>query len=228
MKSYFNERSFQFLHEIKLNNNRQFFKENQEIYREDIIEPLKELISNLQMFIFFIDNNLETKPVINRAISTIYRDTRFSKKKAPFKNFIGFNFRRKDPNWKFYPAFIFRMNDCGYKFGLAILRNNPEYFFKFRKDINENNSFNLAISDIRKDEEFIVIGDNYKKYIYKGKNKEIEKYYSKKNIFITCERDKDFYKSEKQMILDITEKFEKLMKLYKYFNNIFTDDKRII
>lgn len=97
--------------------------------QENIINPLKELIIDLQKFIFFIDNKLETKPVINKAISRIYRDARFSKKKRPFKNFIGFNFRKKNPDWKFYPCFIFRIDPNGYVFGLAILRNNSEYFY---------------------------------------------------------------------------------------------------
>ena len=99
MKPYFNKKSFEFLSNITINNNKDFFEKNKHIYQEDIINPLKELIIDLQKFIFFIDNKLETKPVINKAISRIYRDARFSKKKRPFKNFIGFNFRKKNPDW---------------------------------------------------------------------------------------------------------------------------------
>ena len=91
----FNKNSFEFLSNLEANNTKDWFVNNKSIYQENIINPLKELISSLDIFIATIDNSLETKPVINKAISRIYRDVRFSKNKLPFKNHIGFHFRKK-------------------------------------------------------------------------------------------------------------------------------------
>ena len=109
-----------------------FLYDNKHLYQDNIISPLKELILNLDIFIASIDNSLETKPVINKAISTIYRDTRYSKNKLPLKSYVGFNFKKKLPRWKYYPAFIFRINPQGYAFGMAIMKNDSDHFYKFR------------------------------------------------------------------------------------------------
>ena len=126
--------SFSFLRNLELNNNKDWFEENRHIYQSHIIAPIKKLIDDLDLFIISeIDENLETKPTVNKAISRIYRDTRFSQNKLPFKNHIGFNFRKKSPHWKYHPSFFFRIFPDGYAFGMGVMKDNPDYFADFRQ-----------------------------------------------------------------------------------------------
>lgn len=221
--SFFSKESFKFLSDLKTNNNKEWFVERKQFYQEVILNPLKELITDLDIFIASIDNSLERKPVTNKAISTIYRDTRYSKNKLPLKSYIGFNFRRSHPDWKYFPAFIFRIKPEGYAFGLIVMKNNPEHFYKFRQDVDNERTFSNVISKADFDD-LELWGEDYKKYFYQGKNKQIAKWYCKKNLFLKCDRDKNHYKSKKELILDIQNKFEKLVPLYNYFNEVFCKD----
>ncbi|PLX07839.1 MAG: TIGR02453 family protein [Marinilabiliales bacterium] len=76
-----------FLNELQQNNNRDWFKSNEKIYKESRIEFIN-LISKLIIEINKFDSNLgyvEPKECIFR----IFRDVRFSKNKEPYKNNFG-------------------------------------------------------------------------------------------------------------------------------------------
>jgi uncharacterized protein (TIGR02453 family) len=225
----FTNHSFEFLSELTVNNNKEWFLENKQTYDEFIINPLKDIISDLEIFIMSIDNSLETKPVINKAISRIYRDTRFSKNKLPFKNYIGFNFRKKCAEWKFYPSFIFRITPSGYIFGLTIMKNNPDFFLNFRNSIDDNKTtFANLIKNLNKNKNLELRGENYKKYAYKGKNKSVGQWYSKKNLYITCRRNKDYYASKADLIVDLQKNFQTLKAIYIYLDKISISNKAIL
>jgi uncharacterized protein (TIGR02453 family) len=221
MSDFFSNSSFKFLSDLNHNNNKEWFIANKHIYQEELIDPLKKIIDGLGIFMHSIDNSLETKPVINKAISRIYRDTRYSKNKLPFKNYIGFNFRKKRPDWKLFPAFILRISPQGYYFGMSVMKNNPDHFYKFRKDIDNHKSFHKIISDLESDSDFDLWGEDYKKFLYQGDNKKMNRWYCKKNLFIKHNRDKNHYQSEKELVLDLQQNYEKMIPLYRYFNQVF-------
>jgi len=240
----FSHQSFSFLKNLELNNSKNWFEENRQIYQNHIINPIKDLIDDLDLFIINdIDDNLETKPVINKAISRIYRDVRFSNNKLPFKSYIGFNFRRKSSDWKYYPSFFFRIFPDGYIFGLGVMKNNPEHFSNFREKIDfDVNGFEEIIKPVFDSNNggninnncFEILGEDYKKYQFKIDKKKknykkisnkslinIEKLYCKKNIFIKFSRDKEFYDNHQELVIDIEDKFRKLIGLYKFIKNSF-------
>ncbi|MFC3200196.1 DUF2461 domain-containing protein [Parapedobacter deserti] len=80
--------TFSFLAAIKENNNREWFQENREAY-ERAWENMKEFTGAV------IKGLAETDPYISEDISVskclfrIYRDTRFSKDKTPYKTWLG-------------------------------------------------------------------------------------------------------------------------------------------
>jgi len=77
---------FDFLHDIKENNNREWFSENKERYQKQhsiVVEFADELINKMQTV-----DSIET-PSGKKSIFRIYKDVRFSKDKAPYKINIG-------------------------------------------------------------------------------------------------------------------------------------------
>ena len=77
---------FDFLKEIKENNNREWFSENKERYQRQhaiVVEFADELINKMQTV-----DSIET-PSGKKSIFRIYKDVRFSKDKAPYKINIG-------------------------------------------------------------------------------------------------------------------------------------------
>ncbi|MBU1012289.1 MAG: DUF2461 domain-containing protein, partial [Bacteroidetes bacterium] len=80
---------FEFLAELEANNNREWFTQHKQLYNsafDDMLKVVEYLIPKVGAFDPDI-KNLDAKKCMFR----IYRDVRFSKDKAPFKqNFGGF------------------------------------------------------------------------------------------------------------------------------------------
>lgn len=83
----FDKAGFTFLKELKSNNNREWFTERKEIYEHHLLEPMRLLLGELRAR--FREEDLNFNPDPKRGIFRIYRDTRFSKDKTPYKTHIG-------------------------------------------------------------------------------------------------------------------------------------------
>ena len=82
---------FDFLSKLKENNNREWFKENKELYQhahEKMVFFAEETLSILQK-----SDQIST-PSGKKSLTRIYRDIRFSKDKTPFKNHFSGGFKR--------------------------------------------------------------------------------------------------------------------------------------
>ncbi|MBS1912634.1 MAG: DUF2461 domain-containing protein [Bacteroidetes bacterium] len=84
----FDRKGFQFLKEIAQNNVREWLTdERKSIYRDHLVEPMKQLLGELRMR--FAEEGLPYTPDPAASLFRLYRDTRFSKDKRPFKTNIG-------------------------------------------------------------------------------------------------------------------------------------------
>jgi len=84
---------FTFLRQLKRNNNREWFAKNKSRYQASIVEPALSFISDFapqleKISPFFLADARPTRGSLFR----IYRDTRFSSDKRPFKTHIGIHF----------------------------------------------------------------------------------------------------------------------------------------
>lgn len=79
----FSQNASAFLRDLAANNNKAWFEAHRQEYEEHLLEPLKALVSDLSGFMLSIDPDFMTIPAVDRTISRIYRDTRFSKDKSP-------------------------------------------------------------------------------------------------------------------------------------------------
>ena len=79
--------TLQFLRNLEKNNNREWFNENKTLYQEaqqDVISFVEKLIEEMADF----DEEMG-KLEANKSVFRIYRDTRFSKDKTPYKTNFG-------------------------------------------------------------------------------------------------------------------------------------------
>lgn len=83
----FRPQGLQFMHDLKQNNERDWFKPRKAIYDDEMVWPLKCLIAELVREAPRRDIPLSADP--KTAIFRIYRDVRFSKDKSPYKTHIG-------------------------------------------------------------------------------------------------------------------------------------------
>jgi uncharacterized protein (TIGR02453 family) len=95
MSTAVNPQILNFLSTLEINNNREWFNENKPFYlevKENFEEVVNEIISEVAEFDSSVER-LEAKKCIFR----IYKDTRFSKDKTPYKTNIGASLVEKGP-----------------------------------------------------------------------------------------------------------------------------------
>lgn len=79
-----------FLRRLKRNNNRPWFDEHKQEYEDLVRAPMQSLVASLRPHFERFAEEYELNP--KRAIFRIYRDTRFSKDKTPYKTHIAAHF----------------------------------------------------------------------------------------------------------------------------------------
>ncbi|HEX9406307.1 MAG TPA: TIGR02453 family protein [Thermoanaerobaculia bacterium] len=87
---YFTPESFAFLRELRENNNREWFAENKQRYEREVRDPALRFISDFGPHLSRIAPRLVADP--RRSMFRIYRDTRFSRDKSPYKAHAGIHF----------------------------------------------------------------------------------------------------------------------------------------
>lgn len=82
-----------FFRSLKRNNRREWFQARKEVFDEKVKTPMTDLVNalNAAMMAFAPGNTTDPR----KAIYRIYRDTRFSKDKTPYKTHIAANFPRR-------------------------------------------------------------------------------------------------------------------------------------
>lgn len=87
----FSEEAIKFLRGLKKNNRREWFQPRKDTYERELQEPLRQLVEAVNERLARFAPGHMTEP--KRAIFRIYRDTRFSSDKTPYKTHVAAWFR---------------------------------------------------------------------------------------------------------------------------------------
>jgi len=92
----FNNDTIGFLKELKANNNRDWFKLHKPRYEELVLDVALRFIQSMQgPLAEFAPHFVAVPTRIGGSLMRVYRDTRFSKNKLPYKTNIGIQFRHE-------------------------------------------------------------------------------------------------------------------------------------
>jgi uncharacterized protein (TIGR02453 family) len=90
---YFSQDLFTFLSDLKRHNNREWFARNRERYQQTVVEPAMQFISGFAPHLAKLSSEFVAIPHPTRgSMFRIYRDTRFSHDKSPYKTHVGIHF----------------------------------------------------------------------------------------------------------------------------------------
>ena len=92
----FPEEGFRFLRQLKRNNDRDWFRERKQDYATFVQEPMRQLVVAVSAACCAKGIPLHAKE--KNPVFRVYRDTRFSKDKAPFKTHVGADLRKSFVN----------------------------------------------------------------------------------------------------------------------------------
>jgi len=110
--TFFGPDAFKFLRELDKNNNREWFQKNKARYESAIEEPAVRFIAAMGVRLAKFSPHLvaDARP-FGGSLSRIYRDTRFSKDKSPYKTHVGIHFAHEDAaaSGRNLPGFFFHL-----------------------------------------------------------------------------------------------------------------------
>lgn len=93
MKAIFSRNMLEIMMDIRFNNNKEFMQNNRDRYDKAMKQPYYQLIDLLTPTMLEIDPQMEVRPA--KCLSRIFRDTRFSKSKLPYRDHHWIAFRRQ-------------------------------------------------------------------------------------------------------------------------------------
>ena len=92
--NHFSPELFDFLGELSLNNNRDWFNANKQRYEDVVREPARAFVRAMGLRLDRISEHFVADDrKVGGSLMRIYRDTRFSNDKTPYKTNVGIQFR---------------------------------------------------------------------------------------------------------------------------------------
>lgn len=127
-----------FFDELVENNNRDWFAENKPRYLCDVVDPSLDFIRSMEKPLKKISPYFVA--VAKRSggsMMRIYRDTRFSKNKTPYKTNLGIHFRHESGKDVHAPGFYFHVEPDQVMLGAGIWRPDSQSLNQIRATIDE-------------------------------------------------------------------------------------------
>ena len=162
---YFSKDTFQFFRDLDANNNRDWFNAHKPRYLESVRDPLLSLIRDFNPRLNEISPYYSgsDRPV-GGSLFRIYRDTRFSKDKTPYKCWAGARFTHRDAKTRPAPVFYLHVQP-GQVFAAAgiwhpeskvlnrlrsFLQNNPQTWLSVTGDPPLKRQFRLGGDSLKR------------------------------------------------------------------------------
>lgn len=118
--SGFSEQSVQFLIDLKHNNNREWFNEHRTEFDSYVMTPAREFVIAMGERLATIRPDIHAVPQTDRSIFRIYRDTRFSKDKSPYKTNLAMWFWEGEGHRMANSGFYFHLEPPNLMLGAGI------------------------------------------------------------------------------------------------------------
>lgn len=209
--------ALQFLHDIRFYNSRSWYEEHKPDYRRLLLTPFQNLVGDLSDFMLSIDPRFITTPAVDKTISRIYRDTRFSKDKSLYRDSMWFTFKRPAIDWKEVPVYFFELTPEAYRYGMGFYTAPKQYMDKFRERIRSKpEQFLEVVSFLDRSNSFVVEGERYKKNLGGDLPAELLNWFQYKSFAIISNHQIDEILFSEQLVGELKTGFGMMAPLYNY------------
>ena len=179
--------TLEFLRALAANNRKEWFEVHKDEYQLHLQKPLQQLASALAGPLLAIDPDLIIEP--RRVVSRIYRDTRFSRNKSPYKTTMWLTFKRPLKEWQDAPCFFFEIGVDFYRFGMGFYSASKGTMDRLRQVIDRKpGEFRSAVAFLDGQETFVLEGEKYKRLLDGQKDEDLLEWYQRKNFYLVCNR----------------------------------------
>ena len=132
----FDPATIRFLEELAANNNRDWFNANKSRYEEDVLDVALRFIQSMHDPLADIAPHFTAVPKrMGGSLMRVYRDTRFSKDKTPYKTNIGIQFRHEMAKDVHSPGYYVHIDPAQVFLGAGMWRPAPDALRSIRERI---------------------------------------------------------------------------------------------
>ncbi len=206
----------QFFRDLEVNNNKEWFDAHKPVYEKEIIQPLKALVTAMSPAMYAIDPRFEFRP--HRVLSRIYRDTRFSADKTPYKTHMWMTFQRPVANWMDFPGFFMEISADNYQYGMGLYAAKKQIMEDFRSKVEyEQDHFKSITKDLTGKRNFEVQGELYKRPLQNNLDNYFQPWLQRKSVWLmkSCPIGKEVF--DERILLQLTDDFSAMKNLYAFF-----------
>ena len=159
---YFTKQTFTFLSALAENNTRVWFDDHKQDYENYAREPALDFISDMDDELRTISKHFRAVPKkVGGSLMRIYRDTRFSRDKTPYKTNIGIQFRHEVGKDIHAPGYYVHIAPDECFVGVGLWHPDADALFKIREGILNNGDAWLAARDNKAfNKHFSLAGDS--------------------------------------------------------------------
>ena len=186
---WFDDELYEFIADLADNNERAWFNENKQRYEAAVKDPALAFIADFAPRLATISEHMRAIPKSQGgSLFRIYRDTRFSKDKTPYKTHVGLHFKHARAKDAHAPGFYLHLEPGGSFFGAGIWHPDGPSVKRIRAAIDTQRS---AWTGVRKklDKAGLELGGESLKRIPKGYDKEhpLADDLKRKDFIVSCE-----------------------------------------
>jgi len=132
----FPKQGLTFLQELKENNDREWFTPRKAVFEESVKAPMVALVEAMNSELALFAPEYLTEPA--KAVYRIYRDTRFSNDKTPYKTHIAANLHKQGADKHAAAGYYFSVGADQIEIAAGVYMPGPEELLRLRQHISGN------------------------------------------------------------------------------------------
>ena len=162
--AHFSRALFEFLAELSINNDREWFKANRDRYIADVRDPMLAFVADFAERLHTISPHYVADPrPVGGSMFRINRDIRFSQDKSPYKNNVGVHFRHERARDAHAPGFYLHLDPKEIFMGAGIWRPDKDALLKIRAAILDRPAAWKKATGAAFRRRFTLGGESYKR-----------------------------------------------------------------
>lgn len=135
----FTKKTISFLKDLDANNNRDWFNANKQRYEDDVRTPALAFIEAMEPSLHKVSPFITaSSKKVGGSLMRVYRDTRFSKDKTPYKTNIGIHFRHARAKDVHAPGYYVHIEPGNVFFGAGIWQPDSATLLAVRTLMDEH------------------------------------------------------------------------------------------
>ena len=210
----FSQQALDFLFEVWSRNDRVWYHENKDRYKDLIQEPFIELVRALQAPLLAVDPLMD---VSEKRIARIYRDARIVGNGPFFRDHVWCTMGRgKDVYWG-YPCYFFEISPGGFTYGMGYYVPAKETLEAIRNLIlSEDKDFLKAFKAGRRQKVFTLEGESYKRNHFPEAPEAYWDWLNRKNMSWICSSDDFQLLFSEELPAKIIADFTSIAPIYRF------------